>query len=332
MKRRELITLLGGAAAASSVAWPLAARAQQPERMRRVGVLMLYEENDPQAQVRVVAFRQGLEKLGWTIGRNLQIDFHWGVGDADWIRSAAAQILRAAPDVIVANGPSVQPMQQATRTVPIVFIGGADPVADGFARSLAHPGGNLTGFTALEPSVGAKLLGLLTEIAPRVTRAAIMVSPDSLSSRRLSDVAAAAAQKLTVEVVVAPVRGVAEIEAAMAGWGREQGYGLIVPLDPSINTHRKLIVELAARYRLPAIHALRAATAEGGLMSYGVSILELFRQAAGYVDRILKGEKPADLPVQQPTRFELAINLKTAKALGLDVPQTLLVAADEVIE
>jgi ABC-type uncharacterized transport system substrate-binding protein len=328
MKRRTFIALAGGTVAS----WPLAARAQQAERMRRVGVLMLYEENDPEAQVRVVAFRQGLEKLGWTIGRNLQIDFHWGVGDAEWIRSAAAQMLRAAPDVILANGPSVWPAQQSTRTVPIVFIGGADPVGDGFVRSFAHPGGNLTGFTTLEPSVGAKLLGLLTEIAPGVRRAAILVSPDSPSSRRLSDVAAAAAQKLTVEVVVAPVRGVAEIEAAMAGWGREQGYGLIVPPDPTINSHRKLIIELAARYRLPAIHALRAATAEGALMSYGISVPELFRQAATYVDRLLKGEKPADLPVQQPTRFELAINLRTAKALGLAVPQTLLVAADEVIE
>jgi putative ABC transport system substrate-binding protein len=330
MRRRAFITLLGNAAI---MAYPLAARAQQAERMRRVGVLMLYEENDPEAQVRVVAFRQGLEKPGWSIGRNLQIDFHWGVGDVDWIRSAAARMLRAAPDVIVANGgAALRPMQQATRTLPIVFIGAADPVADGFVQSLAHPGGNITGFTTLEPSIGAKFLALLKEIAPRVRRAAIMVSPDSPSSRRLSDVAAAAAPKLTVEVVVAPVRGAADIEAAMMEWSREPDFGLIVPPDPTINSHRKLIIELAARYRLPAIHALRAATAEGALMSYGISVPELFRQAATYVDRLLKGEKPADLPVQQPTRFELAINLKTAKALGLAVPQTLLVAADEVIE
>jgi putative ABC transport system substrate-binding protein len=312
--------------------WAFAARAQQPERMRRVGVLMLYAEDDPEGQVRALAFRQGLDKLGWTVGRNLQIDFHWGTGDSDWIRSAAAQMLQATPDVILANGASVRPMQQATSTVPIIFIGGADPVADGFVQSLAHPGGNSTGFTALEPSVGAKLLELLSEIAPRVTRVAIMVNPDSPSSRRLSDVAAAAAQKFAVEVAVAQVRGAAEIDAAMAGWGREPGYGLIVPPDPATNAHRKLIIELAARFRLPAIHALRAATTEGGLMSYGISVPDLFRQAATYVDRILKGEKPGDLPVQQPTKFELAINLNTAKALGLTVPNTLLVSADEVIE
>jgi ABC-type uncharacterized transport system substrate-binding protein len=329
MNRRALIMLLGGAAAS----WPLVVRAQQAERVRRVGVLMLYEENDPEAQVRVAALRQGIEKPGWTIGRNLQIDFHWGVGDADWIRSAAAQMLRTAPDVIVANGgASLRPMQQATRTVPVVFIGSGDPVADGFVQSLAHPGGNMTGFTTLEPSIGAKLLELLKEMAPRVTRVAVMINADSPLARRFVDPATGAGEKLSVAVAVTPVRGAAEIEAAMTAWSRETDYGFIVPPDPAINTHRKLIVELAARYRLPAIHALRAATAEGALMSYGINVPELFRQAATYVDRLLKGEKPADLPVQQPTRFELAINLKTAKALGLTVPQTLLVAADEVIE
>jgi len=329
LERREFITLLGAAAGA----WPLVVRAQQAERMRRVGVLMLYEESDPEAQVRVVAFRQSLEKLGWTIGRNLLIDFHWGVGDANWVRSVAAQILRTAPDVVVANGgAALQPMQQATRTVPIVFIGGGDPVGDGFVQSLAHPGGNTTGFTTLEPTVGAKLLELLKEMAPGVTRVAVMINADSPLAQRFIDPATSAGKKLGIAMVVTPVRGAAEVEAAMSGWKRETDFGLVVPPDPVINSHRKLIIELAARYRLPAIHALRAATADGALMSYGISVPELFRQAATYVDRLLKGEKPADLPVQQPTRFELAINLQTAKALGLTIPQTLLVAADEIIE
>jgi putative ABC transport system substrate-binding protein len=314
-------------------AWPLAARAQQGERMRRIAVLMLYAENDPAGQVRARAFRQGIEKLGWAVGRNLQIDYHWGVGDADWIRSTVAQLLRLAPDIILANGGATAlAAQQATRTVPIIFLGSADPAADGLVQSLARPGGNLTGFTVLEPSVGAKLLELLKEIAPRITRVAVMTNPDSPSGRRLHNAAAAAAQGFAVSVVAAPVREPTEIEAAMTTLGLERDYGVIVPPDPSINTHRKLIVELAAHHRLPAVHALRAATIEGGLMSYGVDLPELFRQAATYADRILRGEQPADLPVQQPTKFELVINLKAAKALGLTVPDKLLVAADEVIE
>ena len=329
VRRREFITLLGGAAAA----WPFAARAQQSDQVRRIGVLMLYAESDPVGQGRAAAFRQNLEKLGWTVGRNLQIVFHWGVGDADWIRSAAAELLKRAPDVILVNGgAAIRPVQQAIRTVPVIFLGSADPVADGFVQSLAHPGGNMTGFTVLEPSVGAKLLGLLKEIAPRVTRVAVLVNPDNLSGGRLSDAAAAAAQKFAVEVVAAPVREHAEIEAVMTRLEREPDCGLIVPPDPSINTDRRLIIELAAQYRLPTIYALRAATAEGGLMSYGVDIPDLFRKAAGYADRILRGEKPADLPVQLPTKFELVINLKTAKALGLPVPDNLLAPADEVIE
>jgi ABC-type uncharacterized transport system substrate-binding protein len=328
VRRREFITLLGGVAAS-----PLAARAQQPERMRRVGVLMLYAGNDREGQIRTAAFRKALENLGWTLGHNLQIDYHWGVGDNDWIRSAAAELLRFAPDVIVANGGSaMRPAQQATRTVPIIFIGGADPVADGFVQSLAHPGGNLTGFTVLETSIGAKLLELLKEIASTVVRVAVLINPASPSSLRLFDSAATAAQKFGVEVVAVPVRESADIEAALMQIGREPGHGMIVPPDPSTNTHRKLIVELAAHYRLPTVYALRAATAEGGLISYGVDIPDLFRQAAGYVDRVLRGAKPADLPVQQPTKFELVINLKTARALGLEVPPTLLATADEVIE
>jgi putative tryptophan/tyrosine transport system substrate-binding protein len=329
MRRREFITLLGGAA----VARPLAARAQQAERMRRVGVLMLYAENDREGEVRAAAFRKALENLGWTPGRDLQINYFWGVGDSIWIRSAAAELLKLTPDVIVANGgAAVRPTQQMTGVVPIIFIGGADPVGDGFVQSLAHPGGNLTGFTVLETSIGAKLLELLKETAPSVVRVAVLINPDSPSSVRLFESAGTAAQKFAVEVVAIPVREVGEIEAPVMQFGRAAGHGMIVPPDPSTNTYRKLIVKLAADHRLPTIYALRAATAEGGLISYGVDIPDLFRRAAGYVDRVLRGEKPADLPVQQPTKFELVINLKTAKTLGLTVPDKLLAAADEVIE
>jgi putative tryptophan/tyrosine transport system substrate-binding protein len=330
MRRRAFISLLGGAAAA----WSRTSHAQPGDRMRRIGALMLYTENDPVGQGRSVAFRQELEKLGWIVGGNLTIDFHWGVGDGDWIREAAAHLLAQSPDLILANGSAaVRPIQEATRTVPIIFIGGGgDPVAEGFAQTLAHPGGNLTGFTVLEPSLGAKLLALLKEIAPRVDRVAVLINPDSLSSQRLAASAAAAAQKFAVEVAIMSGREPAGIEAALATRVGDRSDGLIVPPDPVTNTHRKLIVELAARHRLPAIYGLRRATAEGGLMSYGVDIPNLFRKAAVYADRILKGEKPADLPVQQPTKFELVINLKTAKALGLDVSSTLLVAAGEVIE
>jgi putative ABC transport system substrate-binding protein len=332
MKRREFITLIGSAAALS-LPWPLAARAQQADRVRRIGVLMLYPENDSEGQVRAVAFQQGLENLGWVVGRNIQIKYVWGVGDAEWARAAAADLLKAAPDVILANGSSVvRPIQHATRTVPVIFIGGADPVEDGFVESLAHPGGNLTGFAVLEGSIGAKLLELLKEIAPGVSRVAVMINPDSPSHRRLFESAAAAARKFDVDVVRTPIREPGDIEAAMAGLERKSGEGLIVPPDPTTHSNRKTIAALATRYRVPAIYALRGAVADGGLISYGVDIPALFRQAASYVDRVLRGEKPADLPVQQPTKFELVINLKTAKALGLVVPNTLLVAADEVIE
>jgi putative ABC transport system substrate-binding protein len=316
MDRRSFISSVTIALLAA----PLVAGAQQTERMRRVGVLMLYVENDPEGERRATAFRQGLEKLGWTIGRNLQIDYRWGVGDNDWMRSAAAELLTRAPEVILVNGSSaLRQVQQATRTVSIVFIGAADPVADGFVQSLSRPGGNITGFTVLEPSLGAKLLELLKESAPHVARVAVMFNPDSPSSPRLFESAAAAAPKFAIEVLTAPVREPKEIEAVMARLVGARPHGLIVLPDPTTNTRRKLIVELAARHRLPAIHALRAAVTEGALMSYGISIPDLFRQAAGYVDRILKGEKPADLPVQQPTKFELVINLKTAKALGLEI-------------
>jgi putative tryptophan/tyrosine transport system substrate-binding protein len=327
MKRREFMILVGVAAA-----WPLAVRAQQPDGMRRIGVLMLYPENDPQGQLRATGFRQGLQKLGWAVGRNVEIDFQWGLGDADWIRSAGAQLLRLAPDVILANGsPAARTMQQLSRTVPVIFIAGNDPVVDGLAMSLAHPGGNLTGLYVFEPSFGAKMLQLLKEIAPHIARVAILVNPD-VNSATWYAAAAAAAPRFGVEVVEAPLRDSNEIEAAMAEWGRQQNYGLIVLPDPATNAHRKLINELAAHYRLPTIHFLRSTTRDGALMSYGADLPDVFRQAAAYADQILKGAKPADLPVQLPTKLELTINLKTAKALGLTVPNTLLVSADEVIE
>jgi putative ABC transport system substrate-binding protein len=328
MRRRDFITLVGGVA----VAWPLPAHAQQPERMRQIGVLMLYPENDPQGQLRATAFQEGLQKLGWVVGRNVQIDFRWGFGDADWIRSAAAQLLRLAPDVILANGtPAAKTMQQASRTVPVIFIAGSDPVVDGLVPSLAHPGGNLTGFYVFEPSLAAKLLELLKEMAPKVARVAILYNPDANPASWTAS-ALAAGPKFAVEVVTAPLRDAKEIEAAMAQWGREPNVGVIVVPDPATNAHRKLINELAARYRLPVIHPLRAAAAEGGLMSYGVDLPNVFRQAAVYADRILKGANPADLPISLPNKFELVINLTTAKTLGIDIPMSLMVRADEILD
>jgi putative tryptophan/tyrosine transport system substrate-binding protein len=328
MRRREFISVLAGA-----VATPFVARAQQSGRTHRIGALMMYPENDPQGQLRAEVFGRELEKAGWTVGGNLQINYHWGTGDADWVRSAIAQVLRQAPDVMLANGDAaVKAAQQSTRTVPVIFIASGDPVGDGLVQSLAHPGGNLTGFAVMEPSLGAKLLGMLKQVAPHVSRVAVLVNPDSVTHQRILALLVAAAPKFAVEVAATPVHEPTEIEAAMTRWGRESDYGLIVPSDPSTNSHRRLIIELAARYRLPTIYALRSATADGGLMSYGVDIPELFRQAAIYSDRILKGEKPADLPVQLPTKFALVINLKTAKALGFDMPPSLLATADEVIE
>jgi putative tryptophan/tyrosine transport system substrate-binding protein len=325
--RRSFLVSLGGA-----VAWPLAARAQQTERMRRIGVLMLYPENDSEGQLRAAAFRQGLQKLGWVDGRNVQIDIRWGVGDADWIKSAAAQLLQLVPDMILANGtPAARTMQQASRTVPVIFIAGSDPVLDGLVPSLAHPGGNLTGFYVFEPSLGAKLVELLKEIAPQLARVAILSNPDANPASWVAS-AVAAAPKFAVEVVSAPLHGPNEIEAAMAQWGREPNFGLIVVPDPATNAHRKLINELAMRHRLPVIHALRAAAAEGGLMSYGVDLPGVFRQTAAYADHIFKGANPADLPIYLPTKFELVINLTTAKALGMDVPLSLMLRADEMLD
>jgi putative ABC transport system substrate-binding protein len=324
MRRRDFIMALGGGW------WPFVARAQQGQPMRRIGMLMVYHKSDPEGQLRTVVFQQELEKLGWTIDGNLQVDYYWGVDHYDWARSAVAELLKSGPDVIVANGsPAIRAVQESSRTVPIIFIGSADPITDGFVETLAHPGGNVTGFTVWEPSMGAKMLQLLKEIAPRVARVGVLLNPNSSSAPRIFG-SAAAAQQFAAELVAVPVRDAAEVEAALPG--REPVDGLIVPPDPFLNTHRKLISELAARYRLPTIYALRAAAVDGGLISYGVYIPDLFRRAATYANRIIRGEKPADLPVQQPIKFELVINLKSAKALGLTVPLAMLVAADEVIE
>jgi putative ABC transport system substrate-binding protein len=329
MKRREFITLIGGAVAG----WPLTTRAQQLGRPRRIGVVMLYPEKDPQGQLRSAAFQQQLEKLGWTVGENLQIDFKWGTGDAVWVRSATEDVLSREPDVLLANGdPAIKAAQGATRTVPVIFIGSGDPVGDGLIQSLARPGGNLTGFAVMEPSLGAKLLGMLTQVAPHVTRVGTLVNPDNANHVRITGQLMAAAPAFGVKIISATALGAADIETAMSQWGQGLGYGVIVPSDPATNSRRGLIVELAARYRLPTIYSLRSAVVDGGLMSYGVDIVELFRQAAVYANRIVKGEKPAELPVQLPTKFELIANLKTAKAQGFNMPPQLLATADEVIE
>jgi putative tryptophan/tyrosine transport system substrate-binding protein len=328
MRRRDLVLIFAGAAAG----YPFVARSQEPQA-RRIGVVILYPENDPQGQLRATAFRSELEKAGWTIGGNLQVDFEWGAGDADWVRSTTERALRKTPDLLLANGDTATfAAHRLTTTVPVIFIGNSDPVGDGLVQSLAHPGGNITGFTVMEPTLGVKLLGMLKQVAPHVTRVAVLLNPDNATHKRILALLEAAAANFSVNIVSASAREATGIEAAVMQWGQDAGYGLIIPSDPVTNAHRMLIVELAARYRIPAVYALRAAVADGGLMSYGVDLIGLFRQAAIYASRMLKGEKPADLPVQLPTKYELVVNLKTAKALGLDLPASLLALADEVIE
>ena len=325
------MSLLGGAAAT----WPLAAQAQQPDRMRRIGVLMAFAENDPEGKVRAAVFERALQEVGWTSGRNIRIDYRWApAGDVEQTRAAAAELLKLAPDVTLAHATqATEALRRATPTVPVVFVVVSEPVAQGFVQSLAHPGGNITGFTNLEPTLGAKWLELLTEIAPRVTRIAVLYNPGTAPHATLYfHSTEVVAQKMAVELIVAPVHEPAEIEAALTRLGQEPGGGLILPPDSFTTAHRKLIFDQAARYRVPAISAFPYQSNEGCLLSYGVDVRDQFRQGAAYIDRILRGEKPADLPVQQPTKFELVINLKAARALGLTVPETLLARADEVIE
>jgi putative ABC transport system substrate-binding protein len=329
VKRREFITGLAGAAA-----WPLAARAQQGERMRRIGVLTSgAAADDPDGQTRSAAFVQGLQQLGWTDGRNMRIDHRWGAGDADNLRKYAAELVALAPDVIMASGTAtVAPLLQATRTVPIVFAQVTDPVGAGFVDSLAKPGGNATGFLLFEYAISGKWLELLKEIAPHVSRAGVIRDPAQTAGTGQFGVIQSVAPSLGMEVSTINVRDAPEIERGIAAFARSANGGLILTSSALSVVHRDLIVTLAARHKLPAVYYRRQYVTGGGLISYGPDVAEQNRRAAGYVDRILKGEKPADLPVQAPTKYELLVNLKTAKALGLTVPTSLLARADEVIE
>ena len=328
MKRREFITLLGGAAA-----WPLAARAQQPERMRRIGVLEPLAVDDPEALARVTAFAQGLQQLGWTDGRNIRIDIRWAAGNADEIRKQASELVGLAPDAILTStSPSMVALRRVTRTVPIVFVQVLDPVGAGFVASLGRPGGNASGFTLFEFGYSGKWLELHKEITPGVKRAAILRDPDSPAGIGQFAAIQTVAPSFGVELIPLDVYDAAEIEPAIEVFARSSNGGLIVAASIIAAAHPEMIIAQAARYRLPAVYSDPAFAIRGGLSSYGPDRVDQFRRAAGYVDRILKGEKPADLPVQAPTKYELVINLKTAKALGLEVPPTLLARADEVIE
>ena len=326
--RRQFVSALGG----GMIAWPLAARAQQGERMRRIGVLLPVAADDPDPQAFYAAFVQRLQQLGWTDGRNVRIDTRWGAGNAANSRKYATELVALAPDVILAVGVSVEPLLEATRTVPIVFTIVPDPVGSGFVDSLSRPGGNATGFLMFEYSLCGKWPELLKEIAPGVTRAAVLRDAAVAAGIGQFAVIQSVAPSVGVEVSPVNVRDAAEIERAVAAFARSGNGGLILTASALSVVHRDLIIALAARHKLPAVYHQRLFVAAGGLISYGPNFLDQFRQAAGYVDRILKGEKPADLPVQAPTKYELVINLKTAKALGLTVPQLILARADEVIE
>jgi putative ABC transport system substrate-binding protein len=326
MRRRHFITLLGAAAA-----WPLEARAQQG--VRRIGIMMNLAADDPEGQARIAAFLQGMQETGWVVGRNAQIDIRWGMGDPERIRKNVTELVTLTPDAIFATTfPIVVALQQATRTVPIVFAGLFDPVGAGLVTSLARPGGNTTGFASFEYSLSIKWLELLKQVAPRVTRVAVL--RDSLTPVGIGQLAAiqGVAPSFGVELTPIVVRDAGEIEPAVAAFARSPDDGLIVTIGTLTDAHRDVIGKLAARLRLPAVYPFPFFVRSGGLISYGTDIIDSYRRAASYVDRILKGEKPADLPVQQPTKIQLVINLKAAKALGLDVPPTLLARADEVIE
>jgi ABC-type uncharacterized transport system substrate-binding protein len=329
IERRKFLATLGGAAAA----WPLAARAQQPERVRRIGVLTALAANDPEGQARVAAFLQGLEESGWSVGRNVRIDIRWSAGNADDTRKYAAELVALAPDIILATTtPAAAALLQATRTIPIVFTVVADPVGAGFVDSLARPGGNATGFITFEYGLAAKWPELLKEIAPGTTRAAVLRDPAITAGIGQFAAIQTAAPSLGMEIVPVNVRDPGEIERGVAAFARVPNGGVIVTGSPLLALHRNLIIMLTARHKLPAVYSNPYFAADGGLMAYGPDLVGQHRPAARYVDRILKGEKPADLPVQVPTKYELVINLKTAKTLGLEVPATLLARADKVIE
>jgi putative ABC transport system substrate-binding protein len=331
MRRREFIGLLGGAAAS----WPISTYAQQPERVQRIGVLIPLVESDAQAQIELAAFRDGLRRLGWISGRNAQIDIRWAAGDVDRIRTYAKELVAKQPDVILARTtPVTAALLQETRTIPIVFVGPSDPVGAGFVASMGQPGGNATGFTNVEASVGGKWVEVLKELNPRVARIAVMFDPKtspgggSFYLRLVED----AARSINVQTFATPVQDAAEIGRAIEAFARGADGSLLVQPDVTIHSNRAQIISLAARHRLPAVYGYKFYVAEGGLASYGVDVVDLYRRAATYVDRILRGEKPNQLAVQAPVKFDLAINLKAANALGLTIPLTLLARADEVIE
>jgi putative tryptophan/tyrosine transport system substrate-binding protein len=329
MNRRQVITLLGGTAAA----WPLAVRAQQSDRGRRIGILMPFAADDPEALARITVFAQGLQELGWSIGHTVRVDYRWSAADPSRMRSLAAELVALAPDVILATGSAaLEALQQATRTVPIVFLAVVDPVGAGYIATLAHPGGNATGFTLFEYGISGKWVEVLKEIAPNVRRVAILREPALASAIGQFAVIQSAASSLGLEISPVDMRDAGDIESAVAALARGSNGGIIVPTSALAVTHRDLIIAVAARYRLPAVYPLRLFVTGGGLISYGPDIVDPYRRAAGYVDRILKGEKPADLPVQAPVKYETVINHRTAKALGLTVPDTLLALADDVIE
>ena len=322
------MALLGGASL-----WSLATRAQQPDRTRRMGVLMNRSANDPDGQTRLSAFQQSLQQLGWNDGRNVRIDTCWGADDVDRERRCAAELVALTPDVVLASGTlGIAALQQVTHSTQIVFVAVADPVSQGFVDSLSRPGGNITGFMLFEFSFGGKWLQLLKQIAPNVTRAAVFRDPAVISNMPEFAAIQAMAQSLGVEVNAFSMRDAAEIESAITTFARSPNGGLIFTTNASVSVYRDPIITLAARHKLPAIYPYRYMVTGGGLMSYAPDTIDLYRRAAGYVDRILKGEKPGDLPVQAPTKYELVINLKTAKALGLAVPPALLATVDEVIE
>ena len=329
MRRREFIAGLG-----STAAWPLAARAQQPVPMRRIGVLMQMAESDRQGQLRIAAFRQSLEKLGWTDGRNVRIDYRWGDLDVERMRKLASELVGLRPDVLFAGDTStLAALQPETRSIPIVFAVVGDPIGGGFVASLARPGGNITGFIPVEPPLAGKWVQLLKSVVPGLRRAAFLFNPEVAPyAGEFVRYAEAAAAPLTVELTAAAVRNDADIADVLAALSREPKGGLIVNGDAFTSVHREWIIAVAARHRLPAIYPFRFYATDGGLISYGIDMIDQYRQAATYVDRILRGEKPADLPVQAPTKFELVINLKTVRAMGLDVSRDMLSIADEVIE
>jgi ABC-type uncharacterized transport system substrate-binding protein len=328
MKRRAFITLLGGAAS-----WPLAARAQQGDRVRRIGVLVPGDENDPERKSQVSAFTQALADLGWTDGRNAQMVLRWGGGDNNRIQALAQELVGLKPDIILTNGTAATlAVQRETRTIPIVFANVGDPVASSIVSRLDRPGGNITGFATFEPSLGGKWLELLSEIAPGLKRAAIMFNPDLGTASAYMPSLEAAARSLKVEPITAPVHSDLEIETAIITLGREPGAGLVVMPGVFVTAHRAPIILAAARNNVPTVYTLSEFARDGGLLSYGHDRVDLFRRAASYVDRILRGEKPGDLPVQFPTKFEMVVNRKTAKALGLTVPPSIMLRADEVIE